>query len=349
MDMETSKPRRVWPRVFFFAAAALAGLRISTWEGLMARSRTKVQRAETVRTAQSLISPPSAPRTERAASGLGVTPQEVTGQDPQLPGAPERKPDGALKPAPRQTLASAPMGAPGSVAAAGMPILRDAPNNSYGSASRTASAAFTRAQLDAAGGGASAGGAFHEGRSEELPPIKAATSSHDKKDEKGLSASLIKKEERKIQDVWEKYLDRSDTVKQYEKDWFSHPDLAALTDKYMENHNPVDFMRGLVNSPNFPKLAKKYMTSGAMLMMVKEMMSVASPEATSGAASMLAKDEQVGSWVQGLDHSVQSYTGFSMIAHALPAGDAQKLEEKKVDESKVSSNARRKTQHSNFE
>ena len=47
-------------------------------------------------------------------------------------------------------------------------------------------------------------------------------------------------------------------LRQYGRDWMSHPDLKKLNDDYMRDHDPIAFMAGLSRAPSFPLLLKQY-------------------------------------------------------------------------------------------
>jgi hypothetical protein len=69
-------------------------------------------------------------------------------------------------------------------------------------------------------------------------------------------------EARRSEDVVRRYAERmtaqSAVIRQYGKDWMSHPDLKKLNDDYMRDHDPVAFMAGLSQAPSFPLLLEQY-------------------------------------------------------------------------------------------
>lgn len=65
--------------------------------------------------------------------------------------------------------------------------------------------------------------------------------------------------EPKFRDLNKTYRARFSAVVQYEKEWMSSPDLRKLRDDYMlRDHDPIKFVRGLVESKNFAVLVKNY-------------------------------------------------------------------------------------------
>lgn len=136
----------------------------------------------------------------------------------------------------------------------------------------------------------------------------------------------VSREERKIQNVWLSHWNGSEVVRQYEEDWFSHPDLAALYQGYARDHDPVAYMYGLAASQSFRELASKYAREPAMLSLLKDTIMAASLEALGEAVSVLAGNSKLGEFVTDFDRKVRSSNGekFSPVEQALAAPKAPK-------------------------
>src|SRR6202007_2621303 len=59
-------------------------------------------------------------------------------------------------------------------------------------------------------------------------------------------------------------------LRQYGKDWMSHPDLKKLNDDYMRNHDPIAFIMGLTKAPSLGGFVKQYAGSPAIQGFVPE-------------------------------------------------------------------------------
>jgi len=79
-------------------------------------------------------------------------------------------------------------------------------------------------------------------------------------------------------------------IRQYGRDWMSHPDLKKLNDDYMRDHDPVKFLRGLSASQNFGALLKKYAKHPEIEQFAQDAMKRASPQFLSAGMSYLSSD-----------------------------------------------------------
>ena len=100
----------------------------------------------------------------------------------------------------------------------------------------------------------------------------------------------IHQAEGQVQALAISYTKRFPSIAQYGRDWMSYPDLKKLNDKYMNDHNPIKFLRGLAQSKNFGRLVAKYAADPAIQSFVKENMSQAPRAVTTSAMGVLKED-----------------------------------------------------------
>jgi hypothetical protein len=63
---------------------------------------------------------------------------------------------------------------------------------------------------------------------------------------------------------------KSKAIREYGRDWMSHPDLRKLNDEYFEHHDPVRFAYGAASSKSFWALVTKYSTRPEVLSFVTD-------------------------------------------------------------------------------
>lgn len=100
----------------------------------------------------------------------------------------------------------------------------------------------------------------------------------------------IHQAEAQVQALAMSYTKRFPSIAQYGRDWMSYPDLKKLNDQYMNDHNPIKFLRGLAQAKNFGRIVTKYAADPAIQSFVKESMSQAPREATTSAIGVLKED-----------------------------------------------------------
>lgn len=138
---------------------------------------------------------------------------------------------------------------------------------------------------------------------------------------------FIKAAEQKAYLLAVAYTKKYPSVQRYGKDWMKHPDLAKLNADYLNDRDPVKFLKGLAKSPTFPQLVKQYAGDRALQSFVKD----AVAQSPAGLASV------AGDLVQS-DPSIKTLVGNVTGALGLPpAMTAMVLggREEKVDTKQV--------------
>lgn len=157
----------------------------------------------------------------------------------------------------------------------------------------------------------------------------AAAKGGDKKDQSHASfTEMAHKHEADVRRFSEMMTKKYPVIRQYGKDWMSHPDLRNLTDNYMRNHDPVAFMMGLAKAPSVGTMVKQYAGSPEIRQFIVEGMKEAPAELTSSAMDVLASDGVVKNLVANVAQGLglpPSVTG--LIASG---GDPSKLDQKQV-------------------
>ena len=117
-------------------------------------------------------------------------------------------------------------------------------------------------------------------------------------------------------------------IRQYGKDWMSHPDLKKLNDDYMRDHDPIAFIMGLTKAPSLGGLVKQYAGSPAIVAFITEGMKEAPGELTSSAMDVLSNDTVA----KGLVSNVAAGLGLPPSVTGLinSGGDPSKLDQKKI-------------------
>ncbi len=111
-------------------------------------------------------------------------------------------------------------------------------------------------------------------------------------------------------------------IRQYGREWMSHPDLRKLNDDYFKNHDPIAFMVGLSKAPSLGLMIKTYAGQPGMKEFVVEGMKQAPGELTGAAMEVLANDKVVKDLVANVAGSMglpPSITGMITSAGATNA------------------------------
>ena len=95
-------------------------------------------------------------------------------------------------------------------------------------------------------------------RAEEKPAPPAPAPARTLKESRSEFIAEVRRNEDVVRRYAERMTARSAVIRQYGKDWMSHPDLKKLNDDYMRNHDPIAFVQGLAQAPSFPALLKQY-------------------------------------------------------------------------------------------
>lgn len=106
-----------------------------------------------------------------------------------------------------------------------------------------------------------------------LKPMEAAPSAQKPAAPSGARAAFIdavRRAEGKMRALAEAYTKKYPVIEKYGEEWMKNPGLKKLNDDYMENHDPVQFMRGLAQSKEFPVLVKKYAHESVIQAFVKD-------------------------------------------------------------------------------
>jgi hypothetical protein len=117
-------------------------------------------------------------------------------------------------------------------------------------------------------------------------------------------------------------------LRQYAKDWMSHPDLKKLNDDYMRNHDPIAFIMGLTKAPSLGGLVKKYAGNPAIMSFVTEGVKEAPGELTSSAMDVLANDSVAKSLFSNIAAGVGLPPSVTGLINS--GGDTSKMDQKQI-------------------
>jgi hypothetical protein len=151
----------------------------------------------------------------------------------------------------------------------------------------------------------------------------------DKKAQAHLSfTEAARKHEADVRRFGERMTKRSAVIRQYGRDWMSHPDLRALTDNYWRTHDPMAFIVGLSKAPSVGAMVKKYAGSPDILNFITQGMKEAPGDLTSSAMDVLANDGVV----KGLVANVAGGLGLppSITGMISGGGEASKVDQKQA-------------------
>ncbi|HEX4048181.1 MAG TPA: hypothetical protein VH309_10125 [Elusimicrobiota bacterium] len=156
-------------------------------------------------------------------------------------------------------------------------------------------------------------------------PAKAV----DKKDQAHADfTEQARKHEAEVQAFSMRMNKKYPILRQYAKDWMSHPDLKKLNDDYMRNHDPVAFIMGLTKAPSLGGMVKQYAGNPAIIGYITEGMKEAPGELTASAMSVLSNDTVAKSLIANVA------TGLGLppsITGLISSGaDASKIDQKQV-------------------
>jgi hypothetical protein len=158
---------------------------------------------------------------------------------------------------------------------------------------------------------------------------KPAPKEGDKKEQSHLNfTEQARKHEGDVRRFAERMTRKYPVIRQYGKDWMSHPDLRALTDNYWKTRDPVAFIMGLAKAPSLGPMVKQYAGSPEIMKFVTEGMKEAPSDLMSSAMDVLSNDRVVKDLVSnvasgiGLPSSVTAVIGGT--------GDPSKIDQTQV-------------------
>ncbi len=157
-------------------------------------------------------------------------------------------------------------------------------------------------------------------------PSGSAAKGADKKEQSHLNfTEEARKHEAEVRRFSERMTRKYPVIRQYGKDWMSHPDLRALTDNYWRTRDPIAFIMGLSKAPSLGAMVKQYAGSPEILKFVTEGMKEAPSDLTSSALDVLANDGVV----KNLVANVASGVGLppSITAMITGGGDPSKVDQ----------------------
>lgn len=116
-------------------------------------------------------------------------------------------------------------------------------------------------------------------------------------------------------------------LRQYGRDWMSHPDLKKLNDDYMRNHDPIAFIMGLSKAPSLGVMVKTYAGNPAITAFITGALKEAPADLTSSAMDVLANDKVAKDLISNVANGLglpPSVTGL------INSGDASQVDQKKI-------------------
>ena len=125
-------------------------------------------------------------------------------------------------------------------------------------------------------------------------------------------------------------------LRQYGKDWMSHPDLKKLNDDYMRNHDPIAFIMGLAKAPSLGAMVKQYAGNPAITSYITGALKEAPADLTSSAMDVLANDKVAKSLISNVA------TGLGLppsVTGLINSGDPSKIDQTKVVNDMINSPA----------
>lgn len=152
-----------------------------------------------------------------------------------------------------------------------------------------------------------------------------------KKDEdpKDSFTQAARKNEGAVRRFAEKMSRKHPVIRQYGKDWMSYPDLKKLNDEYMQNKDPIKFMKGLVKSQNFSKMVGKYATRPETREFIVQGMREAPFELTNAALDYIHKDGVAKNLVVSVIKGMGLPPAIAGMVQNNPA-DANKMSQEKM-------------------
>ncbi|MFI5361151.1 MAG: hypothetical protein ACHQ49_04205 [Elusimicrobiota bacterium] len=146
-----------------------------------------------------------------------------------------------------------------------------------------------------------------------------------------------RKHEDDVRRFAERMTNKYPLIRQYGKDWMSHPDLKKLNDDYMRNHDPVAFIMGLAKAPSLGGMVKQYAGKPEIVQFITQGMKEAPADLTASAMDVLTND----STVKGLIGNIVSGLGLPPSVTAMIGGSGGAIDENKVMSDIVNSPAAR--------
>ncbi len=136
-----------------------------------------------------------------------------------------------------------------------------------------------------------------------------------------------RKDETTIRRYAERMSAKSPVIRQYGRDWMSHPDLKKLNDDYMRDHDPIAFIMGLSRAPSLGPMLKAYAGKPEIREFIVQGMKEAPAELTSSAMEVLQKDGVV----KALVANVASGLGLPpSVTAMIGGGDASQIDQSKA-------------------
>jgi hypothetical protein len=179
------------------------------------------------------------------------------------------------------------------------------------------------------------------GDSNASSPGGQAASSAKEVDKKEQAHAGFKEQARKHEADVRKFAEmmtrKYPAIRQYGKDWMSHPDLRKLNDDYMRNHDPVAFIMGLTKAPSLGGMVKKYAGSPAIMEFITQGMKEAPGELTSSAMDVLSNDTVAKSLISNVASGLGLPPSITGLINS--GGDASKMDQKQVVNDMMNSDA----------
>ncbi|MDE2314150.1 MAG: hypothetical protein KGL04_08250 [Elusimicrobia bacterium] len=126
------------------------------------------------------------------------------------------------------------------------------------------------------------------------PSPQNAASSPSEQADKELAAAC-RAHEGEVRALAIAYTKKYPIIAQYGRDWMSYPDLRKLGYDYMNNHDPVAFIRGVAASPNFRILVRKYAGQPAIRSFAMDVVTHAPADVLSAASAYLNNNQNMTS------------------------------------------------------
>ncbi|HXT02021.1 MAG TPA: hypothetical protein VN915_15200, partial [Elusimicrobiota bacterium] len=117
-------------------------------------------------------------------------------------------------------------------------------------------------------------------------------------------------------------------LRQYGKDWMSHPDLKKLNDDYMRNHDPIAFIMGLTKAPSLGVMVKQYAGNPAITSFITGALKEAPADLTSSAMDVLANDKVAKSLISNVASGLGLPPSVTGLINS--GGDASQIDQKKI-------------------
>lgn len=161
----------------------------------------------------------------------------------------------------------------------------------------------------------------------QAPAGGAAAKSGDPKEHANLSfTEAVRKHEAEVRRFGMKMTNKYPVIRQYGREWMSHPDLKKLNDDFQRDHDPIAFMKGLSKAPSLGLMLKKYAGRPEMREFVVQGMKQAPSELTSSAMDVLQNDHTLKDMVANIAGGM----GLPPSITALINGGSDKVDQKAI-------------------